>query len=254
MDVALAKADSAPDASPPDPMKLFSFHLASPGLGKTLAFLLQPPRPETARGLCHIEIVVPMTLGRGVTQPSRYHPRQVAAFAAWENEAALEEFLSRNTCGIALSRGWHVRMEFVRKWGQMQGFDGLPETALVLDDEEPVVSVTLARLRVREAVRFIRWGKPVERQVRDDPATTIAMAAIRPLRTLSTFSIWQTQRDLKQMVHGRPGDKDSLKHSQAMQERNRKDFHHEFITMRFRALSEHGVWEGRNQLLPATPR
>ena len=235
-------------------MKLFSFHLASPGLGKTLEFLLRPPRPGSTQGLSHIEIVVPMTLGRRVTQPSRYHPLQIAAFAAWENEAALEEFLSRDRCGIAFAQGWHVRMEFARKWGQMKGFDGLPLTAMELDDEDPVVSFTLARLRVMEAVRFIRWGKPVERQVRDDPNTTIAMAAIRPLRTLATFSIWQTQRDLKQMVHGRRSDEASRKHAKAMQERNRKDFHHEFITMRFRPLSEHGIWEGRKQLLPTTPR
>jgi hypothetical protein len=201
-----------------------------------------------------MEIVVPMTLGRRVTQPSRYHPRQVAAFVAWEDEAALDEFLSRDRCGIALAQGWHVRMEFVRKWGQLKGLNGLPLTAMELDDEDPVVSVTLARLRVIEAVRFIRWGKPVERQVRDDPATTIAMAAIRPLRTLATFSIWQTQRDLKQMVHGRRSDEASQKHAKAMQERNRKDFHHEFITMRFRPLSEHGIWEGRKQLLPTTHR
>lgn len=235
-------------------MKLFSFHLASLGWGKTLEFLLRPPRPGLAQGLCHMEIVVPMTLGRGVTQPSRYHPRQVAAFAAWEDEAALEEFLSRDRCGMALAQGWHVRMEFVRKWGQLKALDGLPRTAIELDDEDPVVSVTLARLRVMEAVRFIRWGKPVERQVRDDPATTIAMAAIRPLRTLATFSIWQTQRDLKQMVHGHRGDEASQKHAKAMQERNRKDFHHEFITMRFRPLSEHGIWEGRKRLLPTTRR
>ena len=201
-----------------------------------------------------MEIVVPMTLGRGVTQPSRYHPRQFAAFAAWEDEAALEKFLCRDRCGMLLAQGWHVRMEFVQKWGRMQGLDDLPQTAMELDDKDPVVSFTLARLRVMEAVRFIRWGKPVERQVRDDPATTIAMAAIRPLRTLATFSIWQTQRDLKQMVHGRRGEETSQKHAKAMQERNRKDFHHEFITMRFRPLSEHGIWEGRNQRLPATHR
>jgi hypothetical protein len=233
-------------------MKLFSFHLASPGLGKTLSFLLQPPRPRTTQGLSHIEIVVPMTLGRGVTQPSRYHPQQVAAFAAWDDEAALEEFLYHNHCGMALAHGWHVRMELVRKWGYLRELERLPPTAIELDDDDPVVSVTVARLRVKEAARFIRWGKPVERQVRDDPATTIALAAIRPLRTLSTFSIWRTQRELKQMVHGRRNDEASQKHAEAMQERNRKDFHHEFITMRFRALSEHGVWEGRKQLLPPT--
>jgi hypothetical protein len=232
-------------------MKLFSFHLASPGLGKTLACLLRPPRPETTEGLCHIEVVVPMTLGRSVTNPSRYHPRQVAAFAAWENEAALDDFLSRNACGMALAHGWQVRMELVRKWGRLQGLDSLPETATELDDDAPVVSVTLARLRVLEAARFIRWGKPVERQVRDDPAATIALAAIRPLRTLSTFSIWRTQRDLMRMLHGRRGDEGSQMHAKAMQERNRKDFHHEFITMRFRPLSEHGIWEGR-KLLPTT--
>lgn len=191
-----------------------------------------------------------MTLGRRVTRPSRYHPLQVAAFAAWEDETALEHFLSRECCGMELACGWHVRMEFVRKWGSLQGFDELPQSAIELDDEAPVVSVTLARLRVLEAARFIRWGKPVERQVRDDPATTIAMAAIRPLRTLSTFSIWRTQRELKQMLHGRRSAPESHNHARAMQERNRKDFHHEFITMRFRPLSEHGTWEGRIQLLP----
>ena len=235
-------------------MKFFSFHLASPGLGKTLEFLLRPPRPGSTQGLSHIEVVVPMTLGLRVAQPSRYHPQQVAVFAAWEDEAALEQFLSQNSCGIALAHGWHVRMEFVRKWGQLQGLDSLPQTAMHLQDEDPVVSVTLARLRVMEAVRFIRWGKPVERQVRDDPATTIAMAAIRPLRTLATFSIWQTQRDLQQMVHGRRGDEATQKHAKAMEEGNRKDFHHEFITMRFRPLSEHGIWAGRKQLLPTTSR
>jgi hypothetical protein len=131
--------------------------------------------------------------------------------------------------------------------------EGHTQTAIELDDDDPVVSATLARLRVKEAARFIRWGKPVERQVREDPATTIALAAIRPLRTLSTFSIWRTQRELKQMVHGRRNDEASQKHAEAMQERNRKDFHHEFITMRFRPLSEHGLWEGRTQLLPPTP-
>ena len=235
---------------------LFSFHLASPGLGKTLACLLRPPRAETTQGLRHIEVVVPMTLGRNVSTPSRYHPRQVAAFAAWENEAALDEFLSRTACGRVLAPGWPVRMEFVRKWGCLHELDGIPETGAALDDEATVVSVTIARLRVVEAGRFIRWGKPVERQVRDDPAATIALAAIRPLRTLSTFSIWRTQRDLMRMVHGRPGDEGSQMHAKAMRERNRKDFHHEFITMRFRPLSEHGHWEGR-KLLPtasATPR
>jgi hypothetical protein len=35
-----------------------------------------------------------------------------------------------------------------------------------------------------------------------------------------------------------------------MIERNRKDFHHEFTTLRFRALEEQGAWEGRSRIVP----
>jgi hypothetical protein len=35
-----------------------------------------------------------------------------------------------------------------------------------------------------------------------------------------------------------------------MEERKRKDFHHEFTTLRFRALTEHGAWEGRSNIVP----
>lgn len=72
----------------------------------------------------------------------------------------LEEFFARNNCGMALANGWQVRMELVRKWGHKKGFYHLPQTAIELDDEDPVVTVTLARLRVKGALRFIRWSKP----------------------------------------------------------------------------------------------
>jgi hypothetical protein len=108
----------------------------------------------------------------------------------------------------------------------------------------------LARLRISQAVRFIRWGKPVEEQVRDDPATTIALAAMRPVRTLSTFSIWQTQQAMIDMVRGRSTAPSPDRHARAMQERVRKDFHHEFTTMRFRPISEQGNWQGQRSLLP----
>jgi len=35
-----------------------------------------------------------------------------------------------------------------------------------------------------------------------------------------------------------------------MVERERRDFHHEFTTLRFRALCEHGEWEGRRNIIP----
>ncbi len=171
-------------------------------------------------------------------------------FGVWKNENAIDDFLQTDRLGRTLDRGWHVRMEFVRRWGHVRALADLPETAMRLDDDQPVVAVTLARLRVTQAFRFIRWGKPVEEQVRDDPATTMALAAMRPIGTLATFSIWRTQRALIDMVHGRTQVPAGDRHAKAMQERNRKDFHHEFTTMRFRPISEHGRWQGQTRYLP----
>ena len=36
----------------------------------------------------------------------------------------------------------------------------------------------------------------------------------------------------------------------AMAEQERRGFHHEFATYRFRPVSEHGAWEGRTGLVP----
>lgn len=231
-------------------MNVFSFHLAECGIATSLRAMALPPSSRTAPGLVHAECLVPMTLGLPVALPSRYRPHQLAVFAAWQSEAAIEEFLHSCRLGRALAAGWHVRMEFVRRWGYVRALDGLPLVAREHGDDQPVVAVTLARLRISQAFRFIRWGKPVEEQVRDDPATTIALAATRPIGTLSTFSIWRTQRAMTDMVHGRSSALSAKRHVRAMEERNRKDFHHEFTTLRFRAISEHGSWEGRNQLLP----
>jgi hypothetical protein len=119
------------------------------------------------------------------------------------------------------------------------------------EEDEPVVAVTVARMRVPEVPRFLRWGKPVERLVRDHPATTFALAAYRPPRTISTFSVWRTVREMEEMVHGRSAVAEPERHARAMAERARRDFHHEFATYRFRPLSEHGTWEGRTDIVPS---
>ena len=51
------------------------------------------------------------------------------------------------------------------------------------------------------------------------------------------------------MVRGRQADLDGTDHRDAMKERVRKDFHHEFTTMRFVPLSEHGEWPEPTRLL-----
>lgn len=231
-------------------MKVFSFHLANCGIITALGALVRPPTSDTIPGLMHAECMIPMTLGRPVALPSRYRPHQIAVFACWDSEGAIDEFLDRSKLGVELAKGWHVRMEFLRRWGSISELNALPTVEVDHDERCPVVAVTLARLKLSQAFRFVRWGKPVEEQVRDNPATTISLAAMRPMRTLSTFSIWNTQKAMTDMVNGRLDGRLGNRHAKAMQERNRKDFHHEFTTLRFRPISEHGIWQDKDRYLP----
>ena len=112
-----------------------------------------------------------------------------------------------------------------------------------------MVAVTLARMKIPQVPRFIRWGRPVEQQVRDNPDASIALAAMRAPHTISTFSAWTSQRAMTNMVRGHGDGEKSKRHAEAMKERDRKDFHHEFTTLRFKPLSEHGEWEGRRNII-----
>jgi hypothetical protein len=55
---------------------------------------------------------------------------------------------------------------------------------------------------------------------------------------------------MEEMVHGRSDVADPARHARAMAARERRDFHHEFATFRFRPTSEHGSWQGRSGIVP----
>ncbi|MGH3664337.1 MAG: hypothetical protein ACRDTQ_21090 [Micromonosporaceae bacterium] len=227
-----------------------SFHLAELPWASAARALVRPPSAETTPGLRHAECMAMMRLGSSTVSPARLQLGRFAMFAEWDDAAALERFLSHNQLGRQLSGGWHVRMKFLRRYGQIAALSDLPQRASRWDPAEPVVAVTLARLKLPELPRFLRWGKPVERLVANHPGATFATAAIRPPRTFSTFSIWKTVREMTEMVHGHSDVPEPHTHAVAMAEQKRQDFHTESAFMRFRPLSEHGTWQGRH-LLPS---
>ncbi|MGD7708273.1 hypothetical protein [Microlunatus sp. Y2014] len=229
---------------------MHSFHLVRTNPLTTVRALLRPPTPATVGGLVHAECLTGMRLGAPVVSPARMQLSRLAMFASWRDGAALDEFLACDPLGRHLAGGWHVRLEFLRRWGSVSEL-GLPERADRSFPDEPVVAVTLARMRLPELPRFISWGRPVERLVRDHPGATLAMAAIRPPRTVSTFSVWRSTREMVEMVHGHTDMDQPRRHIDAMAERERRDFHHEFTTLRFRPLSEHGSWQGQAGFVPS---
>ncbi|WP_392508542.1 hypothetical protein ACF3NT_04050 [Naumannella halotolerans] len=231
---------------------MHTFHLAELPARMTATAMVRPPKTP---GLLAAECLAGMRLGAPVISPDRLQLRRFVMFAAWRDEAAVDNFLLTDPLGRRLADGWHLRLEFVRRWGKVTEFADLPRNASRTDPDEPVVAVTLARMRLPELPRFIAWGRGVERQVRDHPAATLSSAAIRPPRTVSTFSIWRSAKEMTEMVFGHTDPATqaaevSRRHHRAMAERERRDFHHEFTTLRFRALSEHGTWLGRSNYLP----
>lgn len=231
-------------------MSLFTFHLAKVSLMSALKTFSNPPKAGGVPGLIHIECMTSMTLGSKVFSASRLLVRQVAVFAQWESESALEDFLKKNRLGRTLSKGWHIRLQYLRQWGKINGFV-IPRNSVELDDPDaPVVAVTLARMKLHHVPRFIRWGRPAEKLVRDHPGISLALAAIRLPRTVSTFSVWRSQREMLDMVQGHSAVPQPKRHSEAMAERDRKDFHFQFTTLRFRPIAEYGEWEGRTAIIP----
>jgi len=230
---------------------MFSFHLLRTSALTHLRHLtFKSGSSHTFPGLIYAESMLGMELGSPVFSHKRFQLGRLAMFAAWQDEDALSEYLETDPLGIQLADGWHVRMNFARRWGSIAALPELPSQVGDQDPDRPVVAVTLARMKHSQVPRFIQWGRPVERLVRDHPGQTLALAAMHPMRTVSTFSVWKSQREMTEMVRGHSDIPAPTRHADAMSERNRKDFHFEFTTLRFDAISEHGSWEGRTNIVP----
>ncbi len=230
-------------------MSVFSYHLVKLSLASALRIMIFPINSKQINGLIHAETMSAMILGSPIFSSSRIFNRETVVFAQWENEDYLNEFLQTNTYGKQIAKGWHIRLEYLRQWGKISGFQ-IPTVVREIDNEKPVVAVTIARMKYTQIPRFLRWGRPVEKQVRDHSGTTLSLASIRYPNIVSTFSIWKTQKEMTDMVHGHSKMPQPKRHINAMKERDRKDFHFEFTTFRFRPLAEYGEWNNKRNYIP----
>ena len=232
-------------------MSIFSYHLIELPFIDAVKRIFSNPISKSTKGLVHSEYMTAMTLGSSIFSTSRVLIGQVAVFIQWENESALENYLEEDHFGKVLSKGWHVRLSFIREWGKFSGFKIPNDKAQLESPNSPVIAVTVARMKPLEVPRFIHWGRPVEKLVRDHPGTTLSLASVKFPNTVSTFSIWKSEKEMTEMVHGHSKVENPKRHSNAMQERERKDFHFEFTTLRFKPLAEFGKWKGQSNFIPS---
>lgn len=234
-------------------MPIYTYSYAQVPVAQTLRALYHPPNPERTPGLIYAECLTRMTLAAPIFSPARMQLRRLTMFAAWESDDAIDDFLANDRLGQRFAEGWLLRMAFLRRWGEVKALGELPESVGESDPTAPVAAFTLARMRLPQVPRFIRWGKPVEALVRDHPEAPLSTAAMRLPNTVSTFSVWTSQNAMTDMVRGHSHVPEPARHAAAMKERNRKDFHFEFTTLRFQPLAEHGAWDGRRNLVPKQP-
>jgi hypothetical protein len=230
-------------------MGVFSYHLVKLSLISSLRMMIFPIHSKQVNGLIHAETMSAMILGSSIFSKSRIFSREIVVFAQWENEDYLNHFLQINTYGKELAKAWHIRLEFIRQWGNISGFQ-IPNKEIEIDNEKAVVAVTIAKMKYSQIPRFLKWGRPVEEQVRDHTGTSLSLASIRYPNIISTFSIWKTQIEMTDMVHGHSKMPQPKRHINAMKERNRKDFHFEFTTLRFKPIAEYGEWKNKGNYIP----
>ena len=151
---------------------------------------IRPLYKRNIPGLIHSECFFVMNLGEGIVSFKRFHFRTLGFFCLWKNGTDLTVFMERHGEGLVFKKGWMTRLRQYRRWGGISEINHSEVFHQAPEVDQPVVAVTLARLNLFQTFRFIKWGKPVERQVRDHPGQVLAFAGFRPPRTFSTFSIW----------------------------------------------------------------
>ena len=226
-------------------MTFFTYHLIQISFRERfLKFYNDFNIPDT-KGIVHYENMYMMRLGEPIFSYKRYNLNQKAILIQWKSEADFQQFKSDNNKHF-LFRNWCIELELVRIWGHVDGFDFSQILTCKIDLDELVVGITVARTKLFDLPRFIHWGIPVERFVKNHKGIQYATASIRGLNTISTFTIWENSIHMRNMVNGH--HKDTNRHHKAMIERNRKDFYSQFTTLRMRPIKEHGKWYNQSFL------
>jgi hypothetical protein len=224
---------------------IVSVHFADVGLLQAQRLLFRGPNPAKTPGLTYSEPVLTAPLGTRLPRPRL---GRIGLIAAWDDDAALDRFLAGHPFAESLAGGWHARLEPRRCFGSWSGLSGLPAREIPMDDGEPVVALTLGRLRFARTRAFLKSGAPAERDAVGNPALVASTGLARPARPrlVSTFSIWRTAGAMRAYAFDKAGP-----HQAAVRADRARPFHRESAFIRFRPYASQGSWDGRDPLATA---
>ncbi|MHB8671730.1 MAG: spheroidene monooxygenase, partial [Acidimicrobiales bacterium] len=210
------------------------------GIGAALTALRKVPEPGSIEGLRHASV--------GIAAPFSKHRKppmlvRVGLVSLWDDDAALDRFQAQHPLAKRLGDGFVVRLEPLRAYGTWPGLPADVPSGRSVDHDGPAVVLTLARLRLTQAVRFFRTSGKAEAKVAAAPGLIWATALARP-PFLATCSLWDDTRSLSTYAYGHSDPR----HSDAIAAQAKRDFFHESAFIRFRPYGVHGSLDGRNPL------
>jgi hypothetical protein len=224
---------------------IVTIHLAELSGPAAAATLLRPPRARQIPGLLYAETTTTAPLGEPLLPPRQL--RRVGMLAAWDGDAAFEEFCAAHPLAARLAPGWQVRLQPLRVFGSWAGLEALPPQPPAVEPEEPVAILTLGRLRLLRTGAFRRSAGPAEGAALDDPALLAGVGLARLPRLVATFSLWRSAAAMRRYAVA-PGGA----HSAAMRADREQPFHHESAFVRFRPYASRGSWNGNDPLARAS--
>jgi hypothetical protein len=214
--------------------------LADLGPATTLRAIMRRPKPSDTPGLKAAEVAVfaPLALSAPPTI------RRAGLIAFWDDVDAFDRFVDSDPIGQRFSGGFQARLRPLRAHGSWPGLPADVPTSRAVQYDGPVVVLTLGRLRISQAVRFLRTSRPAERAAAAHDGMIWGSAAARP-PFVATMSIWGNAQATAAFAYGRQPPA----HSDAISAQQRKDFHRQSVFIRFAPTRLEGTLLGTNPLV-----
>lgn len=218
-----------------------SVHVADVGVGAGLRLLRRRLRPESVNGLRHADLAAATPLSASVLPRPAFG--RIALIGFWDDDEALDRFVRAHPLASRLGGGWHARLAPLRRFGSWPGLaDDISDSRHTTYDG-PAVVLTLGRLRLTQAGRFLRASARAEGAAIAAPGSLWATALARP-PFVATCSLWKSTQALATYAYGHR----DRAHPDAIDADAAKAFHHRSAFVRLRPYHVEGGLDGPNPL------
>ncbi len=184
--------------------------------------------------------------GRGRDTGLGIDPLRTAVFAMWEDDDALDDFLSHSPVAhrwADADEAYTVRLRALGGHGTWRGCDVVAELARDAPAPGPVAVLTRATVHLRRWRPFVTAGHRVSAEVGAAPGLLAVVGmGEAPVGRQATFSLWRDITDARAFAYSAPRHVDAVR-------RTRLDgWYGEQLFARFRPYGSVGTWDGADPL------